>query len=89
MSQPAPLPYGMQPIGLSRVEAAAFVGMTPGEFDSAVERGILPKPLPTGSRRKLWHRGALKSALDELAGIAQPSPEQEALRRVQQWRQSR
>ena len=88
MAEPA-LPGGIQPLGLEREAAAAYCGMTPDSFDAAVRRGILPQPLPTGGRRRIWHRDAPKSALDELAGIAQPSPEQEALRRVRQWRGSR
>jgi predicted DNA-binding transcriptional regulator AlpA len=45
------------PRGLSRIEAAHYVGVSPVSFDAMVEAGTMPKPrraLPT--IRKVWDR---------------------------------
>lgn len=90
MAEPArPLPEGILPLGLPRLAAAAYCGMTPGEFDAAVDRGELPKALPLRCRRKLWHTEALRKALDGMAGIEASSPESKALDRVKGWLSSK
>lgn len=75
-----------EPVAIPRPEAAKLCGLTVGEFDSAVQRGVLPPALPIGSRRKLWHVASLRKALDELAGMDVQSPEAEALARVKKWK---
>jgi hypothetical protein len=57
------------PAGLSRCEAAAYVGVSPVAFDALVASGLMPPPLPLGIRRKIWNVRALDLALDKLAGI--------------------
>ena len=57
------------PAGLSRCEAAAYVGVSPVAFDALVASGLLPPPLPLGIRRRIWNVRALDLALDKLAGI--------------------
>jgi hypothetical protein len=57
------------PAGLSRVEAAAYVGVSPVAFDALVAAGLMPPPLPLGIRRRVWNVRVLDSALDKLAGI--------------------
>ena len=57
------------PAGLSRCEAAAYVGVSPVAFDALVASGLMPPPLPLGIRRKIWNIRALDLALDKLAGI--------------------
>jgi predicted DNA-binding transcriptional regulator AlpA len=37
------MPFAM-PRGLSRVEAARYVGVSPGTFDRLVEEALMPKP---------------------------------------------
>lgn len=57
------------PAGLSRAEAAAYVGVSPVAFDALVTSGLMPPPLPLGIRRRVWNIRALDFALDKLAGI--------------------
>jgi hypothetical protein len=57
------------PAGLTRCEAAAYVGVSPVAFDALVASGVMPPPLPLGIRRRVWNIRALDFALDKLAGI--------------------
>lgn len=41
---PHPLPPSLAPRGLSRIEAAAYVGMSPNHFDAQVRAGRMPRP---------------------------------------------
>jgi predicted DNA-binding transcriptional regulator AlpA len=51
--------------GLSRDEAATYVGLGVTFFDEKVKEGVLPKPLKIG-KRKLWDRRELDAAFDKL-----------------------
>lgn len=51
--------------GLSRDEAASYVGVSPGTFDAMVEDGRMPKPKPV-NRRKVWDRIQLDAHFDAL-----------------------
>jgi hypothetical protein len=51
--------------GLSREQAAEYVGVSPNTFDKAVREGILPSAKFIFSR-KIWDLRALDSALDML-----------------------
>jgi predicted DNA-binding transcriptional regulator AlpA len=58
----------MRPIprrGLSRTEAAMYVGVSPTKFDELVRDGRMPKPLPLDGR-KLWDLRKLDIAFDAL-----------------------
>jgi predicted DNA-binding transcriptional regulator AlpA len=55
----------LPPRGLSRVEAAAYVGVSPSLFDQGVAAGTLPKSARIG-RRLLWDRRQIDRALDAL-----------------------
>lgn len=66
-----PLP---EPRGLSRVLAAAYLGIGSSTFDELVSRGQLPPPIQLRGR-KVWDRAALDRKLDELSGLAPASPE--------------
>lgn len=57
------------PAGLSRSEAAAYVGISPSFFDDMVANGQMPLPLPLGRRRNIWNVRALEISLDKLAGL--------------------
>lgn len=59
------LPASCPPRGLNRREAAAYVGVSPSEFDKMVEEGVMPKPKRRG-RRTIWDRIALDGAFDAL-----------------------
>lgn len=52
-----------EPFGLRRETAAAFVGLSAGAFDAAVERGELPAARLIGNV-KIWSRRALEQAID-------------------------
>ena len=59
--------------GLSREEAAVYVGVSSTKFDEMVAGGLMPKPKEIGARR-VWDLRALDSAFDALpdAGDANP-----------------
>jgi predicted DNA-binding transcriptional regulator AlpA len=59
------LPASLPPRGLSRVEAATYVGVSPTTFDGMVRDGTMPKPKLVGSRR-VWDRLRLDSAFAAL-----------------------
>jgi hypothetical protein len=61
------LPFSLPPRGLSRVEAAACIGVSPSLFDRAVKERKLPTPFKLFGR-VLWCRRKLDAALDLLAG---------------------
>jgi predicted DNA-binding transcriptional regulator AlpA len=59
--------------GLSRDEAAVYVGVSATKFDEMVDAGTMPNPKEIGARR-VWDLRALDSAFDALpdAGDANP-----------------
>lgn len=70
----AVLPPSLPPRGLSRVVAAAYVGISPPLFDEMVLDGRMPSPKIINSRI-VWDRVALDRAFDALpqrAGNADP-----------------
>jgi len=54
------LPHSLPPRGLSRVEAAAFIGISPSMFDLMVKDGRMPGPKRIGSR-VVWDRVKVES----------------------------
>jgi predicted DNA-binding transcriptional regulator AlpA len=64
-------------LGLSRAEAAEYVGVSPRLFDEMVSDGRMPKPKRVNSRL-IWSRRALEIAFAELPEDGQnprpPSP---------------
>jgi predicted DNA-binding transcriptional regulator AlpA len=61
------LPNNLPPRGLSRVEAAAYIGISPSLFDRGIKDRLWPKPFRVYGR-VLWCRRKLDAALDLLAG---------------------
>lgn len=59
------IPLPCEPIGLSRSESAAYVGVSAPKFDELVESGEMPPPKMIGSRT-IWDREALKAAFKAL-----------------------
>jgi excisionase family DNA binding protein len=55
------LPLSLPPRGLSRVEAAQYIGVSPTTFDQMVADGRMPKPKRIG-RRAIWDRQQLDLA---------------------------
>lgn len=65
------LPLGMLPRGLTREQAAEYVGCeSTGAFDAWVRKGIVPGPIP-GTHR--WDRKAIDRALDRRSGLLEPA----------------
>jgi predicted DNA-binding transcriptional regulator AlpA len=54
------------PLGLSRVEAAQYIGVSPSTFDKMVADGRMPKPISINAR-KVWYRPSLEQALWAMA----------------------
>lgn len=55
------LPGSLPPRGLSRIEAAAYIGISPTLFDQLVRDGRMPRPKRIGART-VWDRQALDIA---------------------------
>lgn len=51
--------------GLSRTEAARYVGISPAKFDELVRAGLMPGPKRIGARR-VWDVRAVDLAFDAL-----------------------
>lgn len=56
------------PRGLSREEAARYVGLGTTKFDEMVKEGKMPKPKRVGSRT-VWDRVALDIAFTDLPEV--------------------
>ena len=55
----------IEPRGLKRVHAAAYVGVSPSLFDEMVADGRMPHPKQVNSR-KVWDRRELDVSFDAL-----------------------
>lgn len=71
MTEARALPF--VPRGLSRVEAARYIGVSPGTFDRLVEDGTMPKALHIRARR-VWDRSAIDAAFTSLSPGADGEP---------------
>jgi predicted DNA-binding transcriptional regulator AlpA len=56
----------IEPRGLSRVEAADYVGVSPSLFDAMVDDGRMPPPKRINAR-VVWDRFKLDEAFDALS----------------------
>lgn len=65
----SPLPANLPPCGLSRLEAAAYLGISASLFDRLVKEGVLPKPIAL-SGRVVWDRLRLDSVFEALSDLA-------------------
>ena len=70
------LPRSLAPRGLSRVEAAAYVGVSPSTFDKLIEAGLMPRPkiFPMINRR-VWDRELLDLASKMATRLLDNDPE--------------
>lgn len=59
------LPPTLAPRGLNRVEAAAYIGVSPTLFDELVRDGRMPTPKRINSRN-VWDRVRLDAAFEDL-----------------------
>jgi predicted DNA-binding transcriptional regulator AlpA len=60
------LPTSLPPRGLSRVQSAAYIGVSPTLFDDMVKDGRMPQPIRINSR-VLWDRLQLDDAFAALS----------------------
>lgn len=60
------LPTSLPPRGLSRVQSAAYIGVSPTLFDQMVDDGRMPKPTRINSRT-VWDRLKLDAAFAALS----------------------
>ena len=60
------LPTSLPPRGLSRVQSAAYVGVSPSLFDEMVKDGRMPQPVRINAR-VLWDRIQLDEAFAALS----------------------
>ncbi len=60
------LPMSLPPRGLSRVQAAAYVGISPTLFDEMVADGRMPNPVRINART-VWDRVRLDDAFSALS----------------------
>lgn len=58
---------------MSRIQAAAYIGVGLTKFDEMVQDGRMPKPKKV-DRRLLWDRYALDAAFETLPDEAQNNP---------------
>ena len=65
MARPSVLPPSLAPRGLSRTQAAEYVGVSPNTFDAMVREGVMPRPR-TFHSRKLYDRVELDQAFADL-----------------------
>lgn len=72
------LPAGCMPRGLSRVQAAAYVGVSPSLFDEMTKDFRMPSPRLINSRT-VWDRIELDLAFDALPRKATINPWDEAV----------
>lgn len=64
------LPLNLPPRGLTKAQAAAYVGFASTRaFDAQIARGVFPRSMP-GTR--VWDRNALDAAMDRLSGLSRP-----------------
>jgi hypothetical protein len=64
---------GLQPRGLSRVIAAAYVGVSPSLFDLMVKDGRMPQPKRINGRT-VWDLRRLDDAFEALPDNSQDNP---------------
>lgn len=66
-------PHTLLPRGLSRTEAAEYIGVSVWLLDQMVNDGRMPKPKEINSRR-IWDRHALDMAFDALPSCEEVNP---------------
>jgi predicted DNA-binding transcriptional regulator AlpA len=63
----------LSPRGLSRIDSASYVGVSPSLFDEMVKDGRMPQPKRINARA-VWDRNQLDEAFDELPSNANRNP---------------
>jgi len=63
----------IEPRGLSRSDAATYIGVSASLFDAMVKDGRMPAPKRINSRN-VWDRWELNAAFDALSDSAEANP---------------
>lgn len=66
MTQPRPDPIAYAPRGMSRDEAARYIGVGATKFDEMISDGRMPKPKRVDGR-VIWDRLRLDAAFSDLS----------------------
>jgi hypothetical protein len=66
MARQSILPVGLQPLGASRDQAAAYLSLSPGKFQELVDRRLMPSPKHIGARL-VWDLEDVRSAFKALS----------------------
>jgi predicted DNA-binding transcriptional regulator AlpA len=80
MTRPAIIPAGSCSLpkrGLSRAEAAHYIGVGTSKFDEMVKDGRMPQPIQI-DRRVIWDCRKLDLAFEELSSEGDTNPWDEA-----------
>ena len=67
------LPPSLAPRGLRRVEAAAYIGVSPSLFDGMITDGLMPKPKRVRGR-VIWDRVQLDEAFAAIPNEHEDAP---------------
>lgn len=62
-----------EPRGLSRIQAATYIGVSPSMFDKMVEDGRMPTPTRINTRR-VWDRIKVDDAFTSLSNDEERNP---------------
>ena len=71
--KPSALPPSLPPRGLSREQAAEYVGVSESHFDTMVNEGLMPKPKRSG-KRTIWDLLAVDQAFSRLPNEDEQNP---------------
>jgi len=61
-------------LGLSRLEAAAYIGVSASTFDRLVAEGVMPRPRPIRSRL-IWDVDELRAAFKAIPHDSEGEPD--------------
>jgi predicted DNA-binding transcriptional regulator AlpA len=78
LTHPAPADAGFAPRLLTRVQAAAYCGLSTRGFSEWVKAGKMPSPIPGTAR---WDRRAIDSVLDKASGLETCGAQEDAFDR--------
>ena len=68
----------IEPRGMSRIDSAMYVGVSPTLFDAMVKDGRMPRPKRINSRT-IWDRARLDEAFEALPGGDSNNPWDDAV----------
>jgi predicted DNA-binding transcriptional regulator AlpA len=73
MTNPKPDPHSYPPRGMSRTDAARYIGVGATKFDEMVSDGRMPRPKRIDGR-VVWDRLKIEAAFSDLPDDAKANP---------------